>query len=104
MISIEFLRQFRIFGYAIFDFVLTFVGVIVLYPLLKKVAQAVGLRIPLNGWLFLSVPLSIVAHILSGNFTPLTQQFLRTDGDYLVKIVILGLLIAGIRTVSKTKK
>ena len=103
MIPIEFLRQFRLGGYAIFDFAIAFLGMYLLAPLLSKLFLKINIHIPRQNWLYLTLPLSIVAHLLSGHITPLTRDFINIQGHYIVKIIIIGLLFASLNNI-KIKK
>jgi len=97
MITIEFLRQFRFGGYAIFDFVLAFLGIYLISSLLSKIFLKFGIYIPKQNWLFLTLPISILAHLLVGKITPMTENFLDIHGHYILKIVILILLFFGFK-------
>jgi len=103
MNPIEFLRQFRLGGYAIFDFTVSFLGIYLLAPLLSKLFLQIKLDIPKQNWLFLALPISIVVHLLFQKMTPMTTGFLDLHGHYLLKIVILALLILGIRGIKIIK-
>lgn len=72
MTTIEFLRQFRIGGYAIFDFAISFIGIYLIAPLLSKLFRIVRIDIPRLSWMFFTIPIAIIAHVLSGRITPLT--------------------------------
>lgn len=104
MVPIEFLRQFRFSGYAIFDFIAAFLGIYLLAPLLSKIFLKIRIDIPKRNWLFLTLPIGIAAHLLVGNITPMTKDFLDIQSHYILKILILGLLIFGIRGIKITKK
>ncbi|MFZ2189666.1 MAG: hypothetical protein WA057_06375 [Candidatus Magasanikiibacteriota bacterium] len=104
MSIIEFLRQFRLGGYAIFDFVVSFLGIWLLSPLLTKLFKKIKLDIPKINWLFLTLPISIIIHLLVGNVTPFTKNFLDLHGHYILKIIILVLLILGLRGIKIIKK
>ena len=101
---IEFLRQFRLAGYAIFDLAVAFLGVYLLSPLLSRLFLKIRIRIPKINWLFLTLPIGILAHLLVGKMTPMTSNFLNIYGHYSLKILILGLLILGLRGVKITNK
>jgi len=103
MLPIEFFRQFRFGGYAIFDFAVAFLGIYLLSPLLSKIFKKFNLDIPKQNWLFLTLPIGIFIHLLVGKITPLTQNFIDTHDHYIIKAIILGLLIPGIRNI-KIKK
>ncbi len=104
MTSLEFLRQFRLGGYAIFDFVVAFVGIYLLSPLLSKIFKKIRINIPKRNWLFLTLPIGIITHLLIGNITPMTKYFIDLHGHYILKILILGLFIAGIKGIKIENK
>lgn len=107
MINIETLREPHIFGYAIFDLALSYVGVYLLAPLLTKLFLKIKIKISRKSWLFLTLPIGIISHLLVGNITPMTEQFFDFSGYYLLKIVIFLMLILGlkdIKIISKNKK
>lgn len=104
MISIEFLRQFRIGEYAIFDFTLAFLGIYLLSPLLSKIFLKIRIDIPKLNWIFLTLPISVLTHLLVGKITPMTRNFLDIHGHYILKVIILELLIIGIKGIKIIKK
>jgi len=104
MTILEFLRQFRVGGYAIFDFVVSFLGIYLISPRLSRIFLKLRLDIPKRNWLFLTLPLSILIHLLVGTITPMTRDFFDIHGHYILKILILGLLIFGIRGIKIIKK
>ena len=103
MISIEFLRQFRVGGYAIFDFAVAFLGIYFLSSLLSKIFLKLRISIPKKNWLFLTLPIGIVVHLMIGNLTPMTKNFIDPHGHYFLKIMILVLFILGIKGVRVVK-
>lgn len=104
MIPIEFLRQFRIGGYAIFDFAVAFLGIYLLSFLLSKIFLKIRIDIPKQNWLFLTLPIGIAAHLIVGKMTPMTKNFLDIHGHYVLKILIIGLLILGLRNIKIIQK
>lgn len=104
MTTIEFLRQFKLGGYSIFDFVLTFLFMALLAPFLSKAFFKKGIYVPKRSWLLWAVPLSIPVHLLFGAMTPMTVAFIDMHGHYLLKLVILGLFIAGFFGVRRCEK
>ncbi|MFA5954869.1 MAG: hypothetical protein WC817_05060 [Patescibacteria group bacterium] len=104
MNSIEYLRQFRVGEYAIFDFAVAFIGVYLLSPLLSRIFLKIGIDIPKQNWLYLTLPIGILAHVLVGRITPMTRDFLDTHNHYVLKAVILVLLILGIKGIKIVKK
>jgi hypothetical protein len=103
MTSLEFLRQFRIFNYAIFDLAVSFLGIYLLSPLLTKLFKKVKINVPKINWLFLTLPIGILAHILSNKITPMTRDFLSLNSHYALKTVILIFLILGLRGIKIIK-
>ncbi len=104
MITIGFLRQFRINNYALFDFLITFLIVYLIAPYLSRLFLKIKIIIPKKSWLFLTLPLSIITHILINNITPLTRNFLDLNNYYLLKLIILFLLILGIKDIRHKKQ
>ena len=104
MNTIEFLRHFRVDGYAIFDFAVSFLAVYLLAPLFSKVFLKLNIYMPRQSWLFLTLPASVVIHLLVGQKTPMTQNFLDLSDHYILKILISGLLVLGIRGIKISKK
>ena len=104
MSTIEFLRQFRIFDYAIFDLAVSFLGIYLLAPLLSKLLLKIRLDIPKINWVFLTLPIGILTHILVGNITPMTKDLLNIHDHYILKIIMLILLFFGIKGIKIMKK
>lgn len=101
---IPFFRQYRIEGYAIFDFVLAFLGIYLLAPLLSKLFRKVGIEITRKSWMYLTLPIGVLSHLLSGHMTPMTQDFFNPSGHYVLKGAIILLLILGLKDIKKIKK
>jgi hypothetical protein len=103
MTTIELLRQFRLAGYAIFDFAASFLGIYLLSPWLSKVFLKLNLSIPKHNWLFLTLPLSVLVHLLVGQATQMTKDFTNLNSHYILKAVILGLLFLGLKGIKRLK-
>lgn len=95
MKTFAYLRQFRIGEYTVIDTALSFLVIGLLAPLLSKGCKELGWIVPWWSWLCFVLPVSIIAHLLAGTKTPLTQNFMDPSGHILVKIVIIGLVILG---------
>ena len=104
MISIEFLRQFKLGEYAIFDLVASFLGIYLLSPFLSKIFKKIRLDIPKINWLYLTLPIGILAHLIVGKITPMTRDFLDLNSSYLLKILIVGLLFFGLKNIKIIKR
>ena len=96
MITIEYLRNFKIGEYAIFDLTVSFLGIWLLSPLLSQAFRLIKLDIPRQNWLFLTLPIGIIFHLAVGRYTPMTKYFLDPSGHYLLKIFLITLLILGL--------
>ena len=104
MTTIDLLRQYRLGGYAIFDFALSFLVVYLLSPLLSKLFRKIRVDIPKRSWLFFTLPFSISIHLLTGNLTPMTINFIDMNGHYILKILIIVLSILGLKGIKIIKK
>lgn len=102
--TIEYLRQFRIGGYAIFDFAVSYLGIYLLAPTLSKLFLKIGLKIQRKNWMFLMLPVSIVIHLFFGAMTQMTQDFLDPQGHFFIKIIVLGSLGLGLRGIKRVRK
>ncbi len=106
MILIDYLRQFRFLGYAIFDFAVVFIWMYFLAPLLSKAFLKIKIDIPQKNWLFLALPIGIITHLLVGKITPMTKNFINLQDYYILKLIIICLLILwlrGIKIIPKNK-
>lgn len=103
MQSLEFLRSYRIGEYAIFDIAISFLGIVLLSPLLIRLFRLLHLEIPLLSWILFTLPLGILVHIAVGNHTLMTKYFLDPTGHYLLKILIILLVVAGVQRISIIK-
>ena len=101
MPTIEYLRSFRIGGYAIFDFTLAFLGIYILSPVLTRLLRPLRLDVPRSSWIFLTLPIGILVHVLVGTNTPLTKAFLDPTRSYVLKLVIVALFLCGIRRIKR---
>ena len=104
MVSIEYLRQFRFGEYAIFDLTVSFLGIYLLSPLISKLFLKLRIDIPKRNWVFLTLPIGILAHLLVGRMTPMTQNFFDIHAHYFLKIIILASLVLGLRGIKMTRK
>lgn len=103
MATIDYLRQFRIGEYAIFDLVLSFVGIYLLSPLLSRIFRKFKIEITKQSWLLLTLPISVIVHLLTGNLTQMTRNFIDPNGHYILKFLIIVLSVLGIREIKVLK-
>lgn len=104
MIDINWLRSFRIYNFAVFDFVVSYLGIYFLSPLLSKIFRLVRLDIPRVSWLYFTLPLGIIFHISFRTFTPLTKELLDPQQGIVIKVLIFLLLILALRGIKIIKK
>ncbi len=88
----EFIRSFRIGPFAIFDFTISYVAMYFLAPYLSKLFRIFGLRISREQWLWLTLPIALITHLILGLHTPLTKMFLNLTGNFTTKLVVLFML------------
>lgn len=100
---LEFLRQFKIIEYAIFDIVVSVLGMYLLSSHLSKFFKRYNIDIPKVNWMYFALPIGIIAHLLVGNITPMTRDFIDIYGHYPIKIIIVLLIILGFKGIKKIK-
>jgi hypothetical protein len=99
MITLEYLRSFRIGNFSVFDFATAYLGVYLLEPLLNKLIAFTHRQLTHWQWMLLVLPLSIIFHLLTSNMTPLTEMATDPSGGYLFKGILLAMLYFGLRKV-----
>lgn len=105
MISIEYLRAARIGQFTIFDTAGSYVGALVLSPILTWLMSKLHLKVPTATWLWLTLPLSVIFHIVFKQSTPLTK-ILANPGNfqfYIAFFVILAMTYMGFKKIGKIK-
>lgn len=100
---IEFLRQFRIGPFTIFDSAAAYIGIFLVSPVLNWVLAKMHLRISVIGWLWLTLPIGIIFHLIFNQSTPMMKMLLNPNGDYITKIVLVLMLFMGLRQVKIQK-
>jgi hypothetical protein len=90
---ITLLRSYRIGPFAIFDFAMSYIVVYLIAPYLQKI----GLKLSRAQMLWLTLPVSILIHILVKQNTPLTEMFLDLHGGYAAKIVTVFMIVMAFR-------
>ena len=94
--TIEYLRSFRLAEYAVFDLTAAFVGVYLLSPWLSRFFLKFGFVVPTISWMFFTLPLGILVHILIGTETLMVNNFLNPNDHFSLKMFIFTLTIAGL--------
>ncbi|MFZ4631783.1 MAG: hypothetical protein ACOYL8_01080 [Patescibacteria group bacterium] len=100
---LEFIRQFRLGGYAIFDLVVSFIGIYLLAPRLSKWCKKINLDVPRLNWVFLTLPIGLIFHFIFSAKTQMFKDFIDLNGHYVLKLIILASLILGLRNIKLIK-
>lgn len=104
MPTLQFLRSFRFGEYAYFDLIVSFIGICLLGPLLSKLFLKLKLKVSQKSWIYFTLPIGIIIHLLVRNSTPMTRDFIDLHGHYILKAVIVGLLLLGLKDIKRIKK
>ena len=104
METLEILRSFKIFGYAIFDLIISFGWIYLLAPRLSKLFLKMWVEISRKSWLFLTLPIGILFHLIFQNITPMTRDLFDINDFYLIKILMIILLILWLKDIKIRKK
>lgn len=104
MSILQFLRSFRFGEYAYFDLIVSFLGMYLLGPVLSKLFLKLKIKIPQKSWIYFTLPVGIIIHLLVRNSTPMTRDFIDLHGHYILKTVIIGLLLLGLKDIKRIKK
>jgi len=96
-----FLRQFKIGPFAIFDTAISYLGIFLLAPLLTKLFSYFKISISTSSWLWLTLPLSVLFHIIFRQNTPLTKILLdpRQFQFYLALVILLFMTYMGLKNI-----
>ena len=100
MDTLTLLRQFRIGPFAIFDTVLSYVGVVLLSPLLSKLFTLLHVSIPKTSWLWWTLPLAVVFHLLFSQDTPLMEILSQPLGFVGVGAILVFMIYMGVKDCS----
>jgi len=104
MTTIELLRLYRFGDYALFDLFLAFLGMYLIAPLLSRIFRFIKLEIPKMNWVFLTLPIGVVLHILTKANTNMTKNFFDLNSHYLIKVMVLISLILGFTGINRIEK
>jgi len=98
---ISVLRQFRIGPFTVFDTLLAYVGIYLVAPILSKLFLKFNINISRTSWLWLTLPIGVIFHLILNQNTPFTNMFLDQNGGYLSKIILILMLYMGLRNIKK---
>ena len=88
-LNITELRKHRIGDFAVFDFVVAYLGAWILAPYLKD-------WISRRRLIYLVLPVGIAVHLLLGVETKLTKMFMDPNNHYILKIIVAIMTIVGL--------
>jgi hypothetical protein len=101
--TLEYLRSFRIFSYAIFDLSISYLGVLLISPLLTKLFLKFGILVPVWSWLLLTLPIGILFHLLFGQQTQMTKDLFNPQGFYILKFLMISMIFLAVLFMKKVK-
>ncbi|MDD2224563.1 MAG: hypothetical protein PHP97_00160 [Candidatus Shapirobacteria bacterium] len=98
---ITFFRQFKIGPFATFDFVTAYLLVFLLSPFLTKLFSIFHLNISRSAWLWLTLPISVIFHLIFNQKTPLMKMLLdpKHFQFYLVIAILLFMIYMGLKNI-----
>lgn len=98
---ITILRSYRLFGYAMIDFVAGALGIYLLSPILIKIFDKFGIKTTKKNWLWLSVVIGVIFHMIFAPDTPLNQKIFSLNDGYFEKIFLIFTIYMGTRNYKK---
>ena len=103
MTSIEFLRQYKIGPFAIFDTAGSYLLVLILSPFLSKLFSKFGLNIPVSSWLWLTMPIAVIFHMLFKQSTPLMKILMNPKliQFFIAWAILLFMTYMGLKSIHK---
>lgn len=102
MFSLEYLRQFRIGPFTIFDTASAYLGILLLSPILSWLFSKVNLKIPVVSWVWLTMPISVLFHVLFSQSTPVVKILSDPNQPqfYIVLLTLLIMVYMGFKKIS----
>lgn len=97
------LRQVRIGQFTVFDTVISYLGVLILSPLLSWLFAKLHLKVPTCSWLWFTMPVAVIFHVLFHQTTPL-MKILADPSQYqfyLALVILLAMTYLGLRKIRK---
>jgi hypothetical protein len=96
-----FLRQFKVGPFAIFDTVISYIGILLLAPLLTKLFSVFKISISTSSWLWLTLPISVLFHLIFAQNTPLMKVLADPShfSFYIAVAVLLLMTYMGLKSV-----
>ena len=101
---IEVLRQVRVGPFTLFDTLAAYVGIFLVSPLLSKLFAKFNISISKSNWLWLTLPIGVIFHLIFQVHSPFIKMLLDPNGNYLSKIVLIFMFFMGLKTIKRIKK
>jgi hypothetical protein len=101
---INILRQYRIGPFTIFDVVTAYVGIYLLAPLLAKIFYKLHINISRSGWIWLTLPIAVVFHLIFHQNTPFMKMLLSPKSFYMPIIVLIFMTYMGLRKIKSHER
>ena len=97
---LAFLRQFRIGTFPIFDVVISYIGIFLIAPILTKIFLLLHLNIPRSAWLWWTIPIGVLFHVIFSQDTPLMRMLAHPTQVWPAALVLIVMIAMGVRQVS----
>lgn len=104
MDTITFLRQFRVGPIAIFDVVVSYIGIFLLSPFLTILAWKAGLSISRKSWLWLTIPVGVIFHLIFNQQTALNKMLVNPINNLFATVVVIIMVYMGVKDIQRVKK
>ena len=100
------LRQYRIGPFAVFDTVAAYLGIFLIAPLLSKLFSKINVTITRSDWMWLTLPISVLFHLITRQNTPLMKILFNPNQFpfYLVIFILFLMMYMGLRKMSILNK
>jgi hypothetical protein len=93
---LQILRQFKIGPFAVFDTVTAYLGVFLIAPLLTKLFSKMNIIISRAGWIWLTLPISVLFHLVFRQNTPFMKMLLDQRYLFIPVIMLIGMFYMGV--------
>ncbi len=95
--------DYRIGPFSVVDTVGALLIVYLIAPFLSAVVRRLGFEVPRSSWLWLTIPVALVAHLMFRPDTALTTMIVDPNGSYLAKAVLLVMIFMAFRGMKPVK-
>jgi hypothetical protein len=100
------LRLYKIGPFTIFDTGTAYLGIFIIAPLLTKLFSKIHINIPRSGWMWLTLPISVLFHLILFQDTPLMKMLSNPNQIqfYVVIIILVFMTYMGLRNIKKQNR